>query len=569
MPVQTLPRRAIRLLTLVASLALTAAVLAPAQAGALAPAPPAAWQPAAAPPSPQGAPVPVALADGSALVLAGGTAVHRFDPANGAWTVAAPLPQPRTEHAAVRLADGRVLVTGGADGASASADAFLYDPAADAWTPVAPMATARSGHFATLLGDGTVLVGGGFNGSTRLASAERYDPVTDSWSAAAPMAAPRVWTDAVAMPDGSAVVAGGASDVDWLATVERFDPATGAWTRLPDLPGARAHLDLVVLADGSLVAIGGAPGVAEPAGLDRLLPGAGRWTSVPGSPRHSQPNAALLPGGTVLIVGGRAAWLFDPVSGRTAAAGSLAMFHGSPVTALSDGTVLVSGGAWPESAVTAERFTPRAFTQVVATDFGEQTTGRRGAVVQVPVQTAGDVPLIVRSIAVEGAHAGDFTVASDSCRGDVVPTRATCFVGLRFTAGGDGPRAATLVLGAGQLAGGRIEVPLSGIGVPAPVVVGPPVGPPVVAPPARRPAGRRAAVTPRLRCAARKGRRVVCTGAPKTLGSGSVRLSRAGIVHATGTVRNGRLTLKVRRRLFDRRYTLVVGKRRPVKVVID
>ncbi len=48
-----------------------------------------------------------------------------------------------------------------------------------------------------------------------------------------------------------------------------------------------------------------------------------------------------------------------------------------------------------------------------------------------------------------------------------------------------------------------------------------------------------------------------------------MRLSRGGIVYATGTLKSGRLTLNVRRRLFDRRYTLVIGGRKSVKVVLD
>jgi len=566
MPVQTPSRRAARLLIL-ASSAITAAVLAPAPVGAVAPAPPAAWQPAATPPSPQSTAIPVTLEDGSALVLAGGTAVHRFHPETGAWTTAAPLPQPRHSVAAVRLDDGRVLAVGGINGGTRYADAFVYDPAGDAWTTTAPMSTGRSDHTATLLGDGTVLVAGGHDGSDRLASAERYDPATGTWTTVAPMDAPRAAGAAARLPDGSAVVAGGWTGSGWLASVERFDPAAGAWSRLPDLSTARSGLDLVALGDGTLIAIGGTRGLGEAVGVEQLAPRAGGWTTVPGAPRIWLPSTALLTDGTVLVTGRGGAWLYDPTSRRGGAAGATAVFHPSPLALLGDGTVLATGGGTPDSELVAERFTPRAFAQVVASDFGEQTTGRRGAVAQVPVQTVGDVPLIVRSATVEGPHAGDFAVVSDSCRGDVVPSRGTCFVGVRFTPGADGARAATLVLGAEQLDGGRVEVPLSGVGVPA--QVGPPVlGPPAVEPSARRPLARRAAV-PRLRCSARRGRRVVCAGAPRSLGSGRVRLSRAGIVHATGTIRGGRLTLTVRRRLFDRRYTLVVGKRKVVKVVID
>ncbi|HST42489.1 MAG TPA: hypothetical protein VLK58_23420, partial [Conexibacter sp.] len=206
---------------------------------------------------------------------------------------------------------------------------------------------------------------------------------------------------------------------------------------------------------------------------------------------------------------------------------------------------------------------------------GDQTVGRSGATIPLPLLAGNEMPLFVRGISLEGPDAGDFELVADNCTGVALEERESCFASVRFTPRGEGLRTASLVLSAPGLPDGRQLVPLSGTGVavvvPAPPAPAAPVPPAPPAPGPAPPAGPapRAPAEPRLRCAARAGRRVVCSGLPRSLGSGKVRLSRAGIVHATGTLKNGRLTLTVRRRLFDRRYTLVVGTRAPVKVVID
>lgn len=508
------------------------------------------------------------LADGSGIVIGGGTtAAERFDPATGAWTTLAPIPVTRFGAVATLLSDGRVLVTGGSDGLIATTSAYLYDPASDGWTTAAPMNVERAGHTATLLRDGTVLVTGGYVAtSTPTASAERYDPAADTWTPVAPMSAARASHAATLMPDGTVAVLGGDGAAGtYPALVERFDPASGSWAALPPLASGRSNASAISLPDGTLLAIGGTGAGAAASGIQRLAPGSVGWVPVPGAPRAARPKVALLKGGALLVVDGTSAIVADPATGRAAEAGRLAAARvAAPAIVLGDGSVLVVGGGTPSDQGNAERFDPRAYAQVAPADFGEQTTGRRGAVVQVPVQTAGDVPLIVRSTTVAGPDARDFAVVTDGCAGEVVPKRATCFVGIRFTPGGEGARNATLVLRANELAGGSVEVPLSGVGVPAP----PAPAPPAPAPPSGGSA-RRAAATPTLHCSARTGRRVRCTGVPRSLGSGKVRLSRNGIVHATGTLKGGRLTLTVRRRLFDRRYTLVVGGRRTVKVVLD
>jgi hypothetical protein len=529
------------------------------------------------------------LQDGDVFVVGGygrGNAVlasgDRYDAASGNWTATASMTVGRLEPEATTLADGRVLVTGGESqlgGTLASAE--LYDPASDMWTAAAAMSAPRTGHSATLLQDGTVLVAGGRDGSTYFASAERYDPASDTWSPVGALPSPHAAHTATRMADGSVVVVGG-TDRAWAGPgnegvsgeVARFDPGSGTWTALAPLPQERAQHATVLQPDGKLLVVGGNSGMGRPWALVRFDAADGAWDAVPGARSFYSPSAVLLRSGLVLInQAAESSTLFDPIGDQFADVGPTPTSRaGGDALLLHDDTVLLVGGSTQEQS--ADRFVPIASALVAPVDFGEQTTGRRGAVLSVPVVTAGDVPLFPRGTAVEGANAGDFAIVSDGCTGAALAIRQACFVAIRFTPGADGARSASLVLSDGGFAGGRQLVALSGVGVPASSAPAQPAAQPAGGRPAAgraRGSGatRRAPAVPHIRCNARRGRRVVCTGLPRTLGSGKVRLSRAGIVHASGTLSGGRLTLSVRRRLLDRRYTLVVGGRRAVKVVLD
>ncbi|MDW5598290.1 kelch repeat-containing protein [Conexibacter stalactiti] len=517
------------------------------------------------------------LTDGDVLAAGGRGMVNflvsaeRYDAASGAWsTVAAPLAL-RADGTATTLRDGRVLVTGGSNGGPL-ASAELYDPATDSWTPAAPLNEPRSNHTATLLADGSVLVAGG----RWLTSAERYDPASDSWTTVGAMPSPHADHTATLLADGTVVVVGGTDMIDApfgrpTAAVTRFDPANGAWTALPPLPQPRMRHATVALPDGDLLVVGGSDSAGTTQANVRLDPDDGDWRTVGDRASFPAPSALPLSSGLVLIVQGAEASVLDPLTGDVAAAGGPRVSWSQPsLVPLPGGDVLAFGGTRFVTDFGTDRYTPRIDPLTAPVDFGEQTTGRGGPSIPIPIAADGGLPLFVRALTIEGPHAGDFQLVSDLCSGDVLERRQSCFAAIRFTPRGDGLRSASLVVTAPGLPGERLLVPLSGSGVPAPPLPGPPSPPPAnPAPPAARPVARRAAVEPKLRCSARKGRRVICTGLPRTWGSGKVRLSRAGIVHATGTLKHGKLTLTVRRRLFDRRYTLVVGKRTPVKVVID
>jgi len=288
----------------------------------------------------------VAGGSGGGVELA---ACDRFDPEAGSWHQAATLSIPREYHVLVSLADGRVLAAGGLSHAGTvmaepRSSAEVYDLAADRWEPVASMSTPRSGAGAARLGDGRVLVAGGYGpASEALSSAEIFDPASGGWSPASAPLGPV--SQLLALADGRALgIARG-------SPVQIYDPAADAWSSAGALPnpgvesltlledgrvlaigddgsGGRAWLwspasgfeptsplsvdrsevRAVRLAEGSVLAVGGRS-TASPsvlAAVERYHPSTGTWTSeAPLLEARTTPALLLLPGGDVLVVGGR------------------------------------------------------------------------------------------------------------------------------------------------------------------------------------------------------------------------------------------------------------------------
>ncbi|MGQ0521864.1 MAG: NHL domain-containing protein [Actinomycetota bacterium] len=312
----------------------------------------------------------------------------------------------REQHTATRLADGRVLVAGGFDGIDAAGDqrsrndAELYDPAGGGWSPAASMATGRRVHAATLLDPpachasvppagypcGQVLVLGGLPATT---TAELYDPKTDQWSPAAAMGAARSGATAVLLEDGRVLVAGGRSQevgpggsgTD-LATAEIFDPSLtapgstsrGAWRATAPMATARVGATAARLTSGRILAVGrgtspteGAVGSVPTPGAEVFDPATGAWTATGAmvDPARTSHSATRLGDGTVLVVGGTVAEIYDEhsdtwrVTGRPLAsrAQHTATLLEAGACAPLCGSVLVAGGDGP-SMPSAELYDP-------------------------------------------------------------------------------------------------------------------------------------------------------------------------------------------------------------------
>lgn len=137
---------------------------------------------------------------------------------------------------------------------------------------------------------------------------------------------------ATLLADGRVLVAGGRSRdaTVALASTELFEPKTGAWKPGPPMTAARAGHTATALLDGRVLVVGGsAPAAAED--------GSNRFEAL------------------------ATAEVFDPKRNAWAAVGSLANArNGHTATRLSDGSVLIIGGARPvhQHLTSVERFDP-------------------------------------------------------------------------------------------------------------------------------------------------------------------------------------------------------------------
>jgi uncharacterized protein YecT (DUF1311 family) len=216
-------------------------------------------------------------------------------------------------------------------------------------SPAGKLADARISHTATRLMDGRVLIAGGEGGededgttSGALASAELYDPTTKRFSATGHLVNGRSAHLATLMPNGQVIMTGGESWANAggphgvyfndVAPHEIYDPSTGTFRVPKDIP--------------------------------------------PGTP-------VALGNGKVLLISGNSAWLYDPVTQRTSAAGPPVQDRadGFTATRLADGRVLIAGGRYG-SCATAELYDPASNTFSAAGSMSGCRAGHTATLLQ-------------------------------------------------------------------------------------------------------------------------------------------------------------------------------------------
>ena len=238
-------------------------------------------------------------------------AAHGSSRTSSTFSLTGSLITARADHTATALPDGRVLIAGGVDLAGPLATAELYDPKTGTFSPTGSLITARYNQTATLLSDGRVLVVGGAINSGPLASAELYDPKTGTFSATGSLVAARAYQTATALADGRVLVTGGVDLSGPLASAELYDPKTGTFSPTGSLITARVYQTATALPNGRVLIAGG----------------------VGTCPASSCRGLAT-------------AELYDPKTGTFNPTGSLTTARGfQTATALSDGRVLIAGGA--------------------------------------------------------------------------------------------------------------------------------------------------------------------------------------------------------------------------------
>ncbi len=140
----------------------------------------------------------------------------------GAWSTLADSGHGlRSYGSAAAYGDGRVLLAGGGDPPVAATESINLTSAHPAFRELPPMTAARRHFNLTLLPDGSALaIGGssaaGFNNATgAVLATELWQPATETWSTLAPIAVPRLYHSvALLLPDGRVLSAGGGHPSD-------------------------------------------------------------------------------------------------------------------------------------------------------------------------------------------------------------------------------------------------------------------------------------------------------------------------------------------------------------------
>jgi hypothetical protein len=262
------------------------------------------------------------------------------------------------------LTASSVVTAGGFLGDTILDSTELYTVATGKVSTGRAMNTARANHASVVLNDGTILVSGGLTGLppayAPTASVERYDPTQNLWSITSSMNSARVNHTMTKLQDGRVLVTGGMSaPLTALSTTEIYSTVTNLWTPAAPMHTARANHTAVLLVNGSVLVTGG--GTGPGLGLSKAEiynPTLNKWYDVPDMPYSAYGHAAsLMDNGNVLVSGGSlfSSAVFDTGTdtwGPSAFMGEMRVWHTS--TALSGGTVLVTGGSGEPAISSAE-----------------------------------------------------------------------------------------------------------------------------------------------------------------------------------------------------------------------
>lgn len=302
--------------------------------------------------------------DGKVLIaggFGGGESAHAsaelYNPASRSFELTGSMTVARQSHSATRLPDGKVLIVGGYDQESIPT-AELYDPEAGGFVATGSLTTARYGHSAILLKNGKVLIVGGVGTNwTFLDSAELYDPQSGTFSPAGRMTKLRVAHTATLLRNGLVLISGGSNGRHSAITIhqsaELYDPTTNRFTVTGNLNTRRHKHDAALLPDGRVLVIGGSDerdDQGEYTSAEIYNPATGSFT-VAGNmyaARYKFQNTSLvLKSGKVLIMGGSSLTeIYDPVtnifSGATRSVGTKRLFSASAL--LQSGEALFTGG---------------------------------------------------------------------------------------------------------------------------------------------------------------------------------------------------------------------------------
>jgi hypothetical protein len=267
----------------------------------------------------------VRLADGTVLIVGGGSDPELYDPTAGTFSDVSelnnvgPLRPSLDGMAASFLQDGTVLVTGGRDSMTTYATAWIYDPSLRALTRhYIAMTAVRSYHTATLLSNGEVLLAGGLDYNQfptvqkLLETADLYVPLRSNplpfFKSTDQMFNPRIGHTATRLTSGQVLMAGGnAAPTPAPDVTELYDPVFESFVPTGNMITARSDCTATLLLDGSVLLAGGVAG-----SFGDLLSSAEHYepdiasflATNPMNAARSNHTATLLYDGRVLVAGG-------------------------------------------------------------------------------------------------------------------------------------------------------------------------------------------------------------------------------------------------------------------------
>lgn len=298
--------------------------------------------------------------DGSGIGAGPGeVSAETYAPTANTWTATGMTAQ--SGFSAATLANGQVLLSGGASPSGLTNMAQLFNPATNSWSIAASLLTARENHTSTLLQNGKMLIVGGDTAGPVLASVELYDPSANTWTAAASLTTGRTNHTATLLASGKVLVAGGVdSSGNMVPTAEVYDPQANTWSPAGSLINPRYGDTATLLTSGKVLLVGGVNGVSSggllvPLGTTELYdPSANTWTAAAAMPTAVyQHTATLLSDGTVMIAGGASAgytitngvMLYTPASNSWSQLSPMNYLRAQhAATLLPSGQILVTGG---------------------------------------------------------------------------------------------------------------------------------------------------------------------------------------------------------------------------------
>jgi hypothetical protein len=251
-------------------------------------------------------------------------------------------------------------------GASAAASSIVTPSSAPTsgevggrWEPAGTMATARDHPHAVALADGRVLVIADDMGVEDDVGAEIWDPGTGAWQTTAPLNHPRTAFAAVSLADGRVLVTGGLNDIQQsYSSAYVYDPSPGieSWMKVGLMDTARTDPTAALLPDGRVLVTGGyfhhEPTYGRAPAPDAML-AAYRLDSSSQTPPARPGVADIVPPniGAALAT----AELFDPATGAWSLTGPMNYARsGAAAVTLSDGRILVVGSHGGETGVTVD-----------------------------------------------------------------------------------------------------------------------------------------------------------------------------------------------------------------------